>query len=84
MRFANPHADQQLAVTVNAICNEHLACHCCADDDEESAEAEFFYNEDEGIAGVNGHDRQAMLDHYDAVLELPATADDLGEVSKRE
>lgn len=45
--------------------------------DEE--DAEFFYNEEEVLAGAGGDARAAMLDHYDSLLQLPS-ADDLDEV----
>ncbi len=47
-----------------------------AGDDED---AEFFYDEDEVLAGAGGDSRAAMLDHYDSLLQMPR-ADDLDEV----
>lgn len=49
-----------------------------ADDDED---AEFFYDEEEVLAGAEGDAsaRAAMLDHYDSLLQMPR-ADELDEV----
>lgn len=48
-----------------------------AGDDED---AEFFYDEDEVVAGADSASRAAMLDHYDSLLQMPRAAD-LDEVS---
>ena len=68
-----------------------LFCHAClppelpcnspepdcksASDAELEGEGDFYYNEDEVMAGVNGDDRSAMLQHLDGLLTEP------GEVS---
>ncbi len=52
-------------------------CLLPAGDDED---AEFFYDEDEVLAGADSGSRAAMLDHYDSLLQMPR-ADDLDEVN---
>jgi hypothetical protein len=47
-----------------------------AEDDEEG---DFFYDEEEVLAGAGGQARAAMLDHYDSLLDMPR-ADQLDEV----
>ena len=49
------------------------------DSDVDDDEGEFFYNEDEVMAGVDPERREAMLDHFDSLLE-PPPGDDLQEV----
>ena len=46
---------------------------CCHTDDEE--DAEFYYNEEEVLAGAQGEQRAAMLDHYDSLLQMPRAAE---------
>ncbi|EIE24935.1 hypothetical protein COCSUDRAFT_62344 [Coccomyxa subellipsoidea C-169] len=61
-----------------------VLCDCAAlnpdpgqeGDDED---AEFYYDEDEVLAGAGGESRAAMLDHYDSLLQMPR-ADDLDEL----
>lgn len=61
-----------------------VLCDCAAlnpdpgqeGDDED---AEFFYDEDEVLAGAGNGSRAAMLDHYDSLLQMPR-ADDLDEL----
>lgn len=55
-----------------------LSSACGHADDEE--DAEFYYNEEEVLAGAQGQERAAMLDHYDSLLEMPRAAE-LDEVS---
>ena len=61
------------------MCKRRRA-HFAGNEDEETGEAEFFYNEEEVLAGVNGHDRQAMLDHHDAMLQASGGVDDVDQV----
>jgi nucleotide-sensitive chloride channel 1A len=49
------------------------------DSDVDEDEGQFFYNEDEVMAGVDPHLREAMMDHFDSLLEPPQT-DDLQEL----
>ena len=49
------------------------------DSDVDEDEGEFFYNEDEVMAGVDPERRETMLDHFDSLLE-PPPGDDLQEV----
>ncbi|CAL8464249.1 g3784 [Coccomyxa elongata] len=61
-----------------------VLCDCAAlnpdpgqeGDDED---AEFFYDEEEVLAGADDGSRAAMLDHYDSLLQMPR-ADDLDEL----
>ena len=46
---------------------------------EDEEEGDFFYDEDEVLAGADGETRAAMLDHYDSLLTMPR-ADELDEV----
>ena len=46
---------------------------------EDEEDAEFFYDEEEVLAGADPAERAAMLDHYDSLLHMPR-ADDLDEV----
>ena len=57
---------------------ETLCCHACLPPDcqppsdaELEGEGDFYYNEDEVMAGVNGDDRSAMLQHLDGLLTEP-------------
>ena len=45
----------------------------------DNEDAEFFYDEEEVLAGADSGSRAAMLDHYDSLLQMPR-ADDLDEV----
>ena len=38
-------------------------------------DAEFYYNEEEVLAGARGEERTAMLDHFDSLLQGPHSAD---------
>ncbi len=49
------------------------------DSDVDEDEGQFFYNEDEVLAGVDPQLREAMMDHFDSLLEPPPT-DDLQEL----
>jgi hypothetical protein len=42
-----------------------------SDDDEEGGG--FFYNEEEVLAGAGGDERAAILDRFDAMLQIPST-----------
>ena len=46
---------------------------------EDEEDAEFYYDEEEVLAGADPEERAAMLDHYDSLLHMPR-ADDLDEV----
>ena len=46
---------------------------------EDEEEGDFFYDEEEVLAGADGEARAAMLDHYDSLLDMPR-ADQLDEV----
>ena len=46
---------------------------------EDDEEGDFFYDEEEVLAGAGGQARADMLDHYDSLLNMPR-ADQLDEV----
>ena len=53
-----------------------MLCDCAAKnpDPGQSADEEdgdFFYDEDEVLAGANGAERSARLDQFDALLQMP-------------
>lgn len=56
--------------SVGLLC---FSIYCCRADDEE--DAEFYYNEEEVLAGAQGEQRAAMLDHYDSLLQMPRAAE---------
>mmetsp|Transcript_17044 Transcript_17044/g.47600 ORF Transcript_17044/g.47600 Transcript_17044/m.47600 type:complete len:232 (-) Transcript_17044:664-1359(-) len=41
------------------------------DSDMEEDDGQFFYNEDEVMSGVDPDRREAMLDHFDSILQVP-------------
>lgn len=42
---------------------------------EDEEEGEFYYDEDEVVAGADGASRAALLDHFDSLLQMPQSAD---------
>lgn len=52
----------------------------CATDDD--GQGDFFFNEEEVLAGAGGEQRAALLEQYDALLSMPR-ADELDEVGQR-
>ena len=53
-----------------------MLCDCAAKnpDPNQSADEEdgdFFYDEDEVLAGANGQERSDRLDHFDSLLQMP-------------
>lgn len=42
---------------------------------DNDGEGEFFYDEDEVIAGASGDEHAEMLDHLDSLLQMPRAAD---------
>ncbi|CAK0786113.1 hypothetical protein CVIRNUC_009326 [Coccomyxa viridis] len=55
-------------------------CDCAAlnpdpGDGDDEEDGDFYYNEEEVMAGAQGEQRAAMLDHYDSLLQMPRASE---------
>ena len=45
----------------------------CVADDDDGEGGGFFYDEEEVLAGAGGDERAAILDRFDAMLQIPSS-----------